>query len=168
MQLREQPMHFLLSFIPKLACRFLICLQILFSSYCPGVLRHTLNSFYPVYCYYFHFFVLCPGVLQHILTSFYPIYCVIYYRLFVTAFKLRPLYVNTAIGELFRRNQDIHTHNTRQQQNPHMVRRCTKAAARNLVHIGPKLWANLPVTHRENRTRLSFAKKCKTLLLERY
>ncbi len=73
-----------------------------------------------------------------------------------------------AIGELFTRNQDIHTHNTRQQQNPHIVRRRTKATAKNLVHIGPKLWANLPVTHRENRTRLSFAKKCKTLLLERY
>ncbi len=56
-----------------------------------------------------------------------------------------------AIEELFTRTQDIRTYNTRQQQNPHVLRRRTQAAA---------------AFHKVN-TRHTFAKKCQKIFLDR-
>ena len=46
--------------------------------------------------------------------------------------------------DMFITNTDIHLHNTRNVNNPHIQSRTTKIAQKSLRHMGPIIWYKIP------------------------
>ena len=49
-----------------------------------------------------------------------------------------------SISYLFINNANVHAHNTRQRDDPHISSRITSFLSRTFVHQCPKLWMDLP------------------------
>ncbi len=45
---------------------------------------------------------------------------------------------------LFKPNTEIHSHNTRQLGNPHIIHRRTQLASKQINHKGPEIWQTIP------------------------
>ena len=58
-------------------------------------------------------------------------------------------------------NSTVHTHNTRNLNNPHVQSRRTNIAARNIRHNGAEIWYKIPVYIKEAKTLKSFTYKLK-------
>ena len=65
-------------------------------------------------------------------------------------------------------NRTIHSHNTRNINNPHMERRRTNKAARTIRHRGPAYWYQIPYLIRESKTNKSFSSKLRRHNIETY
>ena len=50
----------------------------------------------------------------------------------------------TPLMDMFITNTDIHLHNTRNVNNPHIQSRRTKIAQKSLRHMGPIIWYKIP------------------------
>ena len=74
----------------------------------------------------------------------------------------------TRIFELFIRNTEVHNHNNRQNENPHVQTRHTSIAAKSIVHYGPMILSKLPIELRNITLKSTFAKKYKIYMLEKY
>ena len=48
------------------------------------------------------------------------------------------------IVHLYQANSEIHDHNTRQRNNPHIRYRRTQLASKQINHKGPEIWQNIP------------------------
>ena len=67
----------------------------------------------------------------------------------------------TPVMHMFITNADIHLHNTRNVNNPHIQSRRTKIAQKSLRHMGPIIWYKIPNDIRESRTIYLFTRKLK-------
>jgi len=65
-------------------------------------------------------------------------------------------------------NKEIHTHNTRQHQDPNIIRRKTQAMAKSFICRGPETWGSLPKMIKESKTLKSFKNKLKNKYLQGY
>ncbi len=68
--------------------------------------------------------------------------------------------------KLYGLNATLHTHNTRQIYNPHVRYRRTQLAARQINHLGPKVWQQLPNNLKTIKNIKLFTKHYKKYLLE--
>ena len=69
---------------------------------------------------------------------------------------------------LFVTNNDIHTHNTRQSNDPHIRGRRTFQAGQSITHRGPHLWNTLPINIKELPKKHLFVKHLRKLFIENY
>ncbi len=58
-------------------------------------------------------------------------------------YEYSKLNLPTPLSDLFTQNRDIHNHNTRHRNDPHILTR-TYTASKTFLHKGPKLWSELP------------------------
>jgi len=65
-------------------------------------------------------------------------------------------------------NRNIHTHNTRNRNNPHVAFRHSTAASRSIRHNGPAVWYNIPEDITNIRTLKSFSNKLKNIIFRKY
>ena len=65
-------------------------------------------------------------------------------------------------------NTTIHTHNTRQRDNPHSHQIRTLVARNSIVHRAPQIWSDIPKEIRKMYTRNSFKRALKQSLLSGY
>jgi len=65
-------------------------------------------------------------------------------------------------------NRTIHSHNTRNINNPHMERRRTNKTARTIRHRGAAYWYQIPYLIRESKTIKSFSSKLRRHIIEAY
>ena len=65
-------------------------------------------------------------------------------------------------------NSTIHTHITRNTNNPHVERRRTTKASRTIRHRGPSYWYHIPKAIRESKTIKSFSRKLKEYFIGAY
>ena len=69
---------------------------------------------------------------------------------------------------LYGLNLTLHNHNTRQLNNPHVRYRRTQLAARQINHIGPQIWQQLPNNLKTKPNIKLFTKHCKKYLLGKH
>ena len=62
---------------------------------------------------------------------------------------------------IFTPNTDIHDHNTRHRNDPHIGTRRTNQLSRSFIHNAPNIWYNIPLQIKETRTVGSFCHKMK-------
>jgi len=72
------------------------------------------------------------------------------------------------LKSIFTINKEIHTHNTRQHQDPNIIRRKTQAMAKSFICRGPETWGSLPKMIKESTTLKSFKNKLKNKYLQDY
>ena len=65
---------------------------------------------------------------------------------------------------IFTPNTDIHNHNTRHRNDPHISTRHTNQLLRSFIHNSPNIWYNIPLQIKETRTVGSFCHKMKRYL----
>ena len=65
-------------------------------------------------------------------------------------------------------NTDIHTHDTRNKNNPHIAQRRTVIAYKNLRHKGPAIWYSIPSEIRIKNTFKSFNNNLKKYFINNY
>jgi hypothetical protein len=65
-------------------------------------------------------------------------------------------------------NACIHTHNTRNKNNPHVTHRRTNIASKSLRHKGPEIWYQIPEYIQSNKTVKSFASQLKKHIIDSY
>ena len=66
-------------------------------------------------------------------------------------------------------NTDIHHHNTRNVQNPHIAQRRTNSiASKSLRHKGPEIWYQLPEELRNKKILETFAYHLKKYIINSY
>ena len=65
-------------------------------------------------------------------------------------------------------NTEIHHHNTRNVQNPHIAQRRTNIASKNLRHKGPEIWYQLPEELRNTKILETFAYHLKKYIINSY
>jgi hypothetical protein len=58
-------------------------------------------------------------------------------------------------------NEDIHTHDTRNRNNPHISQRRVSIASNCLRHKGPEIWYSIPHEIHSMKTIKSFSKRLK-------
>ncbi len=58
-------------------------------------------------------------------------------------------------------NVTVHSHNTRQRDNPHVQPRRTVVAKNSIIHKAPQIWSNISRDIREKNTRNSFKRALK-------
>lgn len=69
--------------------------------------------------------------------------------------------------QLFTANREIHCHNTRAINNPHIPRLNTKQATKSFIYTAPQLWFTIPENVKDAKTVKSFVGKYKTELISR-
>ncbi len=69
---------------------------------------------------------------------------------------------------MFRSNHEIHQHNTRNKNNPHIEPRKTNRASNSLRHTGPSVWYQIPSDIRQSFTLKIFTYKFKKHVLQGY
>lgn len=84
--------------------------------------------------------------------------------MFMNKRKLLPV----CISNIFMSNNYVHTHETRNQFNPHHVSRRTALASKSIRHTGPIIWYKLPHDIKDSMTKNSFTSKCKKLFMKTY
>jgi len=57
---------------------------------------------------------------------------------------------------LYTPNTNIHSHNTRHNQDAHVTSRRTELIARSFIHTAPDIWLTVPVDIKESRTKNTF------------
>jgi len=65
-------------------------------------------------------------------------------------------------------NSSIHTHDTRNKNNPHVHPRRTNTASKNIRHNGPLIWYTIPNDIKQHKTLKTFTYKLKTNMLNKY
>jgi hypothetical protein len=65
-------------------------------------------------------------------------------------------------------NEDIHTHDTRNRNNPHISQRRVSIASNCLRHKGPEIWYSIPHEIHSMKTIKSFSKRLKKQLVDKY
>ncbi len=73
-----------------------------------------------------------------------------------------------ALDNLFLTNADVHGHNTRQRNDPHVVPRNSSVESRTFVHEGPRYWLSLPQYMRSCRSRACFNRQLKKYIINMY
>ena len=72
------------------------------------------------------------------------------------------------LHDLFIPNTEIHEHNTRNKDNPHVLARKTNFISNTFLHQSPKIWHNIPVHIKNAKITKSFSFKFTSLLLSEY
>ncbi len=62
---------------------------------------------------------------------------------------------------MFTNNSCVHRHATRNRNKPHVCMRKTSIISRNIRHLGPKLWYDLPTDITESKSSNIFKYKLK-------
>ena len=70
------------------------------------------------------------------------------------------------LQNIFSLNSDIHSHNTRNKNAPHITERHSKTICKSFIHAAPQTWYNMPVKIKTLRTTKSFSGKFKQELLK--
>ena len=65
-------------------------------------------------------------------------------------------------------NNNIHLHNTRNRENPHINSRRTNIASKSLRHKGPEIWYKIPNEIKAAKSLSSFAHKLKKFVIDNY
>ena len=73
----------------------------------------------------------------------------------------------SSLSDLFITNANVHAHNTRQRDDPHISRK-TSFHSRTFVHQGPKLWMDLPTDIKQAVTLKSFTHHVKNHFINSY
>ena len=81
--------------------------------------------------------------------------------LFMRCCVLSPSTLPEALRNLFIRNVDVHSHNTRQKYDFNVQHNVSK---NSIFHIGPSLWYKLPLIIRNCPTYTNYKKNVKTIL----
>ena len=79
------------------------------------------------------------------------------YRINLLKFMYKSIKSNR-MSTFSQRNIDIHDHNTRRRNDPHIVRRASKRASRSFVHEGPRLWSEISSLLKDSQTIITFGK----------
>ena len=66
---------------------------------------------------------------------------------------------------MFAPNRDVHTHNTRQRNDPHANAFSLSVTGKSLIHQGPVLWGKLPNDIKIGHCKNKFSKLVKKRLL---
>jgi len=72
------------------------------------------------------------------------------------------------IMKIITNNSLIHSHNTRNRENPHINTRRTNIAAKSLRHKGPEIWYKIPNKIKLIKTINSFSKQIKNIVIDKY
>ena len=93
----------------------------------------------------------------------------------ISRFQLGTFMYNFARSELppplmslFTQNTDIHGHSTRQSRNPYVEHRQSKNISKTFIHLGPKLWNELPMSTKSVNSIHAFKSRLKRNLMEHY
>ena len=70
--------------------------------------------------------------------------------------------------KLFKTNTEIHTHDTRSRDYPHLTSRQTNTASRSFLHESPKFWSTLPAKLKALKTVTSFNHNMKMQIIQTY
>ena len=70
--------------------------------------------------------------------------------------------------KLFKTNTEIHTHDTRNRDYPHITSRRTNTASRSFLHESPKFWSTLPAKLKALKTVTSFNHNMKMQIIQTY
>ena len=70
--------------------------------------------------------------------------------------------------QIFARNSDIHTHNTRHREDPVIQKSRYSSLSNSFICRGPYLWSRLPVALKGARSVASFKVQSKKMYLSRY
>ena len=70
------------------------------------------------------------------------------------------------LQNIFCLNSDIHSHNTRNKNAPHITERHSKTICKSFIHAAPQTWYNIPEKIKKLRTTKSFSSKLKQDLLK--
>ena len=70
------------------------------------------------------------------------------------------------LQNIFTLNRDIHSHNTRNKNAPHITDRHGKKICKSFIHAAPQTWYNIPEKTKQLRTIKSFGGKYKQELLK--
>ena len=74
----------------------------------------------------------------------------------------------TSLNFMFQRNREVHAHNTRHRHDPHTSNRRTALANGTFIHIGPKLWHDIPSNIKESNNLRCFSRRTKRLRIQYY
>ena len=69
---------------------------------------------------------------------------------------------------IYDQNLNVHEHNTRHAQDPHVKHHNYDQVAKSFIFKGPEIWSKLPADTRHSLTRERFACRAKQYLLESY
>ena len=69
------------------------------------------------------------------------------------------------IQDIYVTNINIHNHNTRQRNAPHIFRRSTSIAVNSIIHKAPSIWNSIPQDITNTQTEIQFKRKLKEYLL---
>ncbi len=73
-----------------------------------------------------------------------------------------------SLNSIFTRNSQVHSHNTRRIDGPHVVARRLKIVSDSFICRGPEYWNTLPDYIKECRTKKSFKTKMKKWFISNY
>ena len=74
----------------------------------------------------------------------------------------------TKLMQNFELNKDVHNHNTRHKNDPHIKHYNTRIFATTFLHIAPNLWLDIKQSIKNCNTCESFNRQYKKLLLNKY
>jgi len=81
-------------------------------------------------------------------------------------FGIHTLPVN--INKIVINNRQVHEHNTRNINNPHVRQRKTQVASKSFRHIGPLIWYQIPIAVKDSKSIKSFKSKYTKHILHGY
>lgn len=90
------------------------------------------------------------------------------YKLNITKFmyKAKMKMLPPLLHDIYTPNTLIHTHNTRQRQNPHLIPNKNNQIAKQVTHKGPDIWIKCVPPHlKDSKTLKYFSKKMKEFLI---
>ena len=89
-------------------------------------------------------------------------------QLTIFMYKYYNLQLPEQLLNIFTRNTDVHTHNTRHNRGPHTISRRSNVMSRSFLCKGPDLWNNLPANLKEATSINAFKRQSKTIYLHHY
>jgi len=72
------------------------------------------------------------------------------------------------LNDIFRRNCDVHEHNTRHRRDPCTSNRHTALASKSFIHLGAKFWHTIPTEIKDSNNLKCFNRKIKRLRVRLY
>ena len=72
------------------------------------------------------------------------------------------------LSNIFVRNHDIHTHGTRHHNDPFISSRKSAFACKSILHVGPKLWHDIPMHLKNIESAKNFTKSLKRDYIKQY
>jgi len=81
-------------------------------------------------------------------------------------YKINNNLLPSPVVKIYKHNYELHLHNTRQHNQPHIQHRRTQLASKQITHTGPDIWHNLPLNFKQSNSVKILKKTYKKYLIE--